>query len=466
MQPEIIPAGGVSLESLGVHTAVALYDKHIPPIRWVVKDFLGEGVTLLSARPKAGKSLLALQIAIAVTKGQPLLDAYETVQSVVLYVTVDDPRERRFQANLHQLGGRVEGLYYVQELAELDNGGLEKLDEMLTKMAQTEPCRLVILDTLTALRKEQRGKCLVKADYDFMIAIARLGRKHGCSVLVISHSRKDAKSPDKVDGIDLHLGSSGLTAAVDAVMIMIGAEGTRKVLQAKGRDFSPFELNLELQVTDRSGWRVAEAPAAPAKKTAELSSSRIEILDAVRAIGPGGPDAIHKKVGGNINTVRSLLKRMLSDGQIQRNSDGLYVSTPPQCCNGATDAPPAPTATDALGAMGATESADVLQHCGIAPLQAPTHVALIEETDVAATPAADATVAEPTAEELEEAAASMDMGWPEKVILLIQQTQDLEAIAAAVGVPVSHVENVMWMDPRVNSRTQNGRRFYFIEEVE
>jgi hypothetical protein len=33
-------------------------------------------------------------------------------------------------------------------------------------------------------------------------------------------------------------------------------------------------------------------------------------------------------------------------------------------------------------------------------------------------------------------------------------------------VPVSHIENVMRMDPRVNSRTQNGRRFYFIEEVE
>jgi hypothetical protein len=37
VQPEIIPAGGVSLESLGVHTAVALFDKHIPPIRWVAR---------------------------------------------------------------------------------------------------------------------------------------------------------------------------------------------------------------------------------------------------------------------------------------------------------------------------------------------------------------------------------------------------------------------------------------------
>lgn len=246
-------ARAAALKELGVYTAVDLFDKNIPPMKWIATDFLGEGLTLLSARPKAGKSLLALQLAIAVAKGKPFLNLYETVKGAVLYVTVDDPSERRFQANLQKLGGRVEGLYYVRALAELDNGGSEKLEEMLACIAQTEPCRLVILDTLTALRKEQKGKNLVKADYDFMADISRLGSKHGCAVLVISHSRKDDKSADKVDAIDLHLGTSGLTAAVDATMILTGADDTKKILKAKGRDISPFEVNLELQVADRSG---------------------------------------------------------------------------------------------------------------------------------------------------------------------------------------------------------------------
>lgn len=112
-----------ALEKLGVQTAITLFDKEIPPMKWIAVDFLGEGVTILSARPKAGKTLLALQLAIAVAKGEALLGRYEAVKGAVLYVTVDDPSERRLQANLHQLHGRVDRLNFVPALAELDNGG-------------------------------------------------------------------------------------------------------------------------------------------------------------------------------------------------------------------------------------------------------------------------------------------------------------------------------------------------------
>src|SRR5450759_1189932 len=112
----------------GVYTAVALYDKIIPPMRWIAKDFMGEGTTLLSARPKAGKSLLALQLGIAVATGGLFLGRYQTVKGAVLYVNVDDPSQRRLQANLHLLGGRVDGLSFMSALPELDNGGLEILD--------------------------------------------------------------------------------------------------------------------------------------------------------------------------------------------------------------------------------------------------------------------------------------------------------------------------------------------------
>ena len=361
-----------ALEKLGVQTAISLFDKEIPPMKWIAAGFLGEGVTLLSARPKAGKTLIALQLAIAVAKGEPFLGTYDTVKGPVLYVTVDDPSERRLQENLRQLGGRVDGLDFVSALAELDNGGIEKLDEMLTVKAQIEPYRLLILDTLTALRKEQKGKNVVKADYDFMAAVAKLGRKHNCATLILSHSRKDSNSANKVDAIDLHIGTTGLTAAVDAVMVMTGADASNKVLKAKGRDISPFELQLELQVSDRSGWRVVDAPAAPAKKTAELSPVRKTILKVVREIGPCGPDAVNKQVGGVAATVRSTLKRMADDEQLWRDTDGRYICSPPQLCNAETDATPATGATPATPATPATgateESCLEKDRCGVAAL--------------------------------------------------------------------------------------------------
>src|ERR1035437_3290754 len=213
----------------GVYTAVHLFDKIIPPMRWIAKDFLGEGITMLSARPKAGKSLLALQLGIAVATGGLFLARYETVKGAVLYINVDDPSRRRLQENLHLLGGRVDGLTFMSVLPELDNGGLEILDRELARMAAIDPCRLLILDTLTALRKEQSGKNLIKSDYDFIGGVKSVMSKHGCSVLLISHSRKDSTSKEKVDNIDSHLGTTGLTAAVDASMLLTGANDTKKI---------------------------------------------------------------------------------------------------------------------------------------------------------------------------------------------------------------------------------------------
>jgi hypothetical protein len=358
----------------GEYTAKELCDAILPPMRWIAKDFMAEGLTLLSARPKAGKTTLAQQLGIAKATGTPFLGRYETVKGAVLYVNVDDPSEGLLQENLRLLGGdHADGLKFMSALPELDNGGLEILDKRLARMGEIDPCQLLILDTLTALRREQSGKNLVLSDYEFIAGIKGLFSRHGCSILLISHSRKDSTGSETVDSIDCHLGTTGLTAAVDAVMLLTGANDIRKVLKAKGRRISPFEVHLELQAEDRSGWVAVDAPVEPEKKK-ELSSSRTEILDVVRAIGPCWPDAVHKRLGGNINTVRSLLKRMVGAGQLWRNQDGLYISSPPQCCNGATENAPVFNTPDAMVQCcnGATENEPIARNAPIAPATPPT----------------------------------------------------------------------------------------------
>ena len=313
---------GHEMKTTETYTAARLCRMILPPMRWIAKDFMGEGIILLGGRPKGGKSTLAEQLGIAVATGGLFLGRYETVKGSVLYVNVDDPSMNGLQENLRLLGGdRVDGLTFMPDLPELDNGGLEILDQELARMAEIDPCRLLVLDTLTALRKEQAGKNLVKADYEFIASIRRLERKYGCTVLLIGHTRKDSTGSEKVDGIDAHLGTTGLTAAVDAVMLLTGADDTKKVLKAKGRRISPFEVHLELQTEDRSGWLVVEAPE---EKKKELGALRQRILDAVRAIGPCGPDAVSKETGINLNTVRSDMRRMAAAGQLFKDSNACY----------------------------------------------------------------------------------------------------------------------------------------------
>ena len=303
-----------------VYTARQLCEMILPPTRWVAKDLMAEGFTMLSARPKAGKSLLALQLGIAVATGTPFLGRYETVKGPVLYINVDDPSRKRLQTNLLLLGGgHVDGLTFMSNLPELDNGGLDILDQELARIAKTNTRMLLILDTLTALRREQVGRNLIKSDYEFMASIARLGRSHKCEILAISHSPKG--SPDKVDAVDLHMGTTGITAAVDTLMVLTGIESTKKVLQAKGRDISPFEVHLELQAVDRSGWVAVDAPE-PEKK--ELGALRQRILDAVRAIGPCGPDAVSKYTGVIPSTIRVYMRRMTAAGQLAQDANACY----------------------------------------------------------------------------------------------------------------------------------------------
>jgi RecA-family ATPase len=55
-----------------VHTAAELYNSEIQELRPLVEGLLYDGLTMLVAKPKDGKSWLALQLSVAVAGGQPV----------------------------------------------------------------------------------------------------------------------------------------------------------------------------------------------------------------------------------------------------------------------------------------------------------------------------------------------------------------------------------------------------------
>ena len=51
-----------------------LQDKTLPPMKWLIDDLLPVGgVVMLSAKPKMGKSFLAIQLALSVASGGEFL---------------------------------------------------------------------------------------------------------------------------------------------------------------------------------------------------------------------------------------------------------------------------------------------------------------------------------------------------------------------------------------------------------
>ena len=60
---------------------------------WIVEDLITTGLHLLVGPPKAGKSWLALDMAISVAQGESFL-GFATAKSDVLYLALEDTRNR------------------------------------------------------------------------------------------------------------------------------------------------------------------------------------------------------------------------------------------------------------------------------------------------------------------------------------------------------------------------------------
>lgn len=88
------------LDELNTYTLQELYKQPIEPIPWAVKDLLAPGLYFLGGSPKVGKSWLALQLCLAVCRGEPFL-GFHTRKSEVLYLALEDGPRRLHSRALH-----------------------------------------------------------------------------------------------------------------------------------------------------------------------------------------------------------------------------------------------------------------------------------------------------------------------------------------------------------------------------
>ncbi|OUC54975.1 hypothetical protein CA262_08975 [Sphingobium sp. GW456-12-10-14-TSB1] len=69
-------------------TARALMSKSFPPIQWIVRPVLVEGLTVFAGPPKLGKSWAMLGVALAVASGGIALGISRCEQGDVLYLRI------------------------------------------------------------------------------------------------------------------------------------------------------------------------------------------------------------------------------------------------------------------------------------------------------------------------------------------------------------------------------------------
>jgi biotin operon repressor len=229
---------GYTLQKEQGLTATELIAMNFPDQMWVVPNLLPEGLAILAGKPKAGKSWLALNLALAAASGGEFLNTVVAAIKVA-YLCLEDS-ERRLRERLetcNESGGfqLPDNLRFFVEWPQLDDGGFERLEELLQ-----DGYKLAIIDTFQHIRGGGGGYA---QDYRILKTLKGMADQYGATILVLHHQRK-AKSKDIVDVV---LGSTGLTGAADTIWVL-RREGENadslRFLSVTGRDVEDTEVFL------------------------------------------------------------------------------------------------------------------------------------------------------------------------------------------------------------------------------
>lgn len=249
---------------LVVASVADLEHKELPPPVYAVRNLI-YGLTLLVAKPKIGKSTLALQSALSVVAGEPLFAgtfdigeddpiAWDTRKGPVIYLDLEDSETRLRDRVQRMTGGLLpKDLFYALRAQPMAEGGLKKLEQ---EMERRHPS-LVIIDMFQTFAgiDERSPRNAYQAEYRTMRLLWELSNATGTPILALQHARKDvAMRGVKIDPFDTISGTLGAPGAADTVLIMreekamtiSGARDRNKhaKLYVRGRDVPEYELGL------------------------------------------------------------------------------------------------------------------------------------------------------------------------------------------------------------------------------
>lgn len=295
-------------------SAADLQRRVFPPIRWIVPGLVPEGLTLLCGKPKLGKSWLAMDTGLAVSRGGHTLGR-RCDMGAVLYLAMED-NERRLKARLERVAGNSKWpteFQFATEWPRVDMGGLVQIEAWLDRSPNA---RLVIVDTLATVRPPSRSSDSVHgSDYAALRGLHAIANARGIGVVVVHHVRK----ADAEDPFDTVSGSTGLTGAADTTLILTRREaegGT--VLYGRGRDLEEVEQAVEFDA-ETCRWRDLGDPAE-----AFASDTRQAIFAAIRA-GNQSPKQIAEFSGIDYELAKKTLQRMARAGDVRKGERGRYA---------------------------------------------------------------------------------------------------------------------------------------------
>ena len=286
-QPPALATTAVEKPKMVLTSASELMVKDIPPIDFLVDGLLPQGLALLAAPPKYGKSWMALDLCLAVASGADFL-GHKTHQADTYYMALEDS-ERRMKTRLETLLADNEppsGCHISYDAPNLDSDLLTQLEEVLKSFPGI---RLIIIDTLQKIRGMVNSReGAYAADYRELGTLKKFADQHNISILLIHHLRKMIDTSDPFTMIS---GTNGVLGSVDTAMVLSKAARSddNTTLSIVGRDVDSADIVLRFD-PDSCRWGVVGSAADIAAEKDRQSYEANPIVQTVRALLAQNPD--------------------------------------------------------------------------------------------------------------------------------------------------------------------------------
>ena len=292
-------------EDFNFLSARELLNREYPAAEWLVEGMLPlGGLSIMSARPKVGKSTLARCLALSVARGCRWLDR-NVEGGPVLYCALEEI-ERKVQEHFHAMGMKASDPIRVH-VGHPPSSGTRKLE---AAVAAYKP-RLVIVDPLLHLMKVDDLNDYAKVT-PALNPFLELARNGGTHIMLIHHNNKLKGNR----GTEI-LGSTALLANIDTALLLQEGDTCRSLYtrQRYGEDLEAIALDLN----KATGW------VTTGQTVREIY--RREIEDGIINFVTGKEEPVDVKeirdaVGRKTSTVHKKLHELVELGRLERTGGG------------------------------------------------------------------------------------------------------------------------------------------------
>jgi len=295
-------------------------------------------LTILEGDPGIGKTWAALQIAAAVSTGDPFPDPKDGTPrnrrepAKVVYMSAEDGLADTLRPRLDAVGANVKNIYALTGQAHIDEKSGEEVQEGITLqdinvlrqvLAELRP-QLVVVDPLQAYMGTSIDMHRANEVRPVLSGLARLAEEYKCAVLLIRHLGKGQKDRAIYRG----LGSVDFAAA--ARSILLAGQDPRNpqdkaIIHVKS-SLAEIGPSIGYQIQDgKFFWTgishlTADNVLAPAPREEEKSAveEAVDFLEEVLADGPRPAKEILKEARNVGITERTLNRAKTQVGVIAK----------------------------------------------------------------------------------------------------------------------------------------------------